>query len=90
MMQRISKHFYLEEVFDDSTPHPRLRWRYRNFFFGDSIDLYQGTHDVSQDVSHNATSSNLDSKKTGFRSERIPVSALSFIFITFFSVLSCI
>ncbi|KAL1808469.1 uncharacterized protein LOC108195344 [Daucus carota subsp. sativus] len=33
MMQRISKHFYPENVFDDSSvDQPKLRWRYRNFF----------------------------------------------------------
>lgn len=31
-MQRISKHFYSEEVYDDSSDRPRLRWRFRNFF----------------------------------------------------------
>lgn len=32
-MQLISKHFYSEEVFDDSTAdRPKIRWRYRNFF----------------------------------------------------------
>lgn len=36
MMQRISKHFYPENVFDDSTvDQPKLRWRYRNFFVED-------------------------------------------------------
>ncbi|XP_022722521.1 uncharacterized protein LOC111279758 isoform X2 [Durio zibethinus] len=52
-MQLISKHFYVEEVFDDSSSSgPRLRWRYRNFF-NDNINQDQGTHDNSQDVSHN-------------------------------------
>lgn len=32
-MRHISKHFYSEEVFDDSTSdQPQLRWRYRNFY----------------------------------------------------------
>ncbi|XP_027165059.1 uncharacterized protein LOC113765171 [Coffea eugenioides] len=32
IMQRISKHFYSEEVYDDSSDRPRLRWRFRNSF----------------------------------------------------------
>ena len=33
IMRLISKHFYSEEVFDDSTAdRPKIRWRYRNFF----------------------------------------------------------
>ncbi|XVF84693.1 hypothetical protein PTKIN_Ptkin17bG0058400 [Pterospermum kingtungense] len=74
MMQLISKHFYLEEVFDDSTSEPMLRWRYQNFFGDYNVNQDLGTPDDSQDVSHNATSSNLDSKKAGLSSERIPVS----------------
>lgn len=32
-MQRISKYFYVEEVFEDShTDRPKLRWRPRNAF----------------------------------------------------------
>ncbi|XVF29213.1 hypothetical protein REPUB_Repub15cG0101300 [Reevesia pubescens] len=77
-MQLISKHFYLEEVFDDSTQKPRLRWRYRNFF-NDNVNQDQGTHTDSQDVSHSASPSdfhnNFDSKKTGLRSEKISVNA---------------
>ncbi|XWS13513.1 hypothetical protein CRYUN_Cryun36dG0043600 [Craigia yunnanensis] len=67
-MQLISKHFYLEEVFDDSTSEPKLRWRYRNFFT-DNINQDQGTHDDSQNVSLNAIPSdihnNVDRKRTG-------------------------
>ncbi|KAI5649173.1 hypothetical protein M9H77_35178 [Catharanthus roseus] len=32
IMQRVSKYFYSEEVYDDASDKPRLRWRYRNFF----------------------------------------------------------
>lgn len=44
-MQLISKKFYCEEVFDDSTSeHPKIRWRYRNYF-SDNIAFGQRTHD---------------------------------------------
>uniref|UniRef100_A0A5B7CCM8 Uncharacterized protein n=1 Tax=Davidia involucrata TaxID=16924 RepID=A0A5B7CCM8_DAVIN len=44
-MQLISKRFYSEKVFDDSSSdQPKLRWRYRNFF-GDSVAYSQRTHD---------------------------------------------
>ncbi|XP_062108324.1 uncharacterized protein LOC133819164 [Humulus lupulus] len=44
-MQLISKHFYSEKVFDDSTVDlPKVRWRFRNFF-SDSGSLGQTTHD---------------------------------------------
>ncbi|XP_022138116.1 uncharacterized protein LOC111009363 isoform X2 [Momordica charantia] len=44
-MQHISKHFYYEKVFDDSTlDRPRIRWRYRNFF-SDDVAHGQRTHD---------------------------------------------
>ncbi|KAE8726470.1 hypothetical protein F3Y22_tig00006753pilonHSYRG00053 [Hibiscus syriacus] len=75
-MRIISKHFYLEEVFDDSASGQRLRWRYRNFF-GDIVDQDQGTHSDSRDVSHNATPNdihnNFDRKKTDLKSEQIHV-----------------
>lgn len=81
-MRLISKHFYLEEVFDDSMPGPNLRWRYRNFF-GDNVDQDQGTHGDSQDVSQKASPSvihdNFDREKTDLKSEQITVSALSFL-----------
>ncbi|XVE81449.1 hypothetical protein DITRI_Ditri15bG0064600 [Diplodiscus trichospermus] len=77
-MQLITKHFYLEEVFDDSMSEPSLRWRYRNFF-GDNINQGQATHDDSWDVSHNATPSdicnNFDRKRNDLRSEQIPVNS---------------
>ncbi|PPD79587.1 hypothetical protein GOBAR_DD23488 [Gossypium barbadense] len=75
-MRLISKHFYLEEVFDDSTSGPNLRWRYRNFF-GDNVDQDQGTHGDFQDVSHKGSPSdihnNFDRKKTDLKSEQVPV-----------------
>ncbi|XP_007034783.2 PREDICTED: uncharacterized protein LOC18603006 isoform X1 [Theobroma cacao] len=77
-MRLISKHFYSEEVFDDLTSEPRLRWRYRNFY-SDNISHDQGTHDHSQNDSHNATPSdfhdNSASKKTDLRSKQIPVNS---------------
>ncbi|KAK8515917.1 hypothetical protein V6N13_093300 [Hibiscus sabdariffa] len=77
-MRTISKHFYLEEVFDDSTLGVRLRWRYRNFF-SDNVDQDQGTLGDSRDVSRNASPSdihnNFDRKKTDLKSEQILVKA---------------
>ncbi|XP_058193349.1 uncharacterized protein LOC131310378 [Rhododendron vialii] len=43
-MQLITKHFYSEKVFDDSSAdQPKIRWRYRNFF-SDNVAFSQGTH----------------------------------------------
>lgn len=58
LMQLISKHFYSERIFDDSTSNtPKLRWRYRNFY---SDNVVHGnrthdhdSHDESQGNSHN-------------------------------------
>lgn len=44
-MQHISKHFYCEKVFDDSTlDRPKIRLRYRNFF-SDDVAHAQRAHD---------------------------------------------
>ncbi|PON80050.1 hypothetical protein PanWU01x14_005000 [Parasponia andersonii] len=49
-MQLISKHFYSEKVFDDSTADlPKIRWRYRNFF---SDDAGQGQRTNESDSHH--------------------------------------
>ncbi|KAK4775702.1 hypothetical protein SAY87_023663 [Trapa incisa] len=46
-LQLMSKHFYLEEVFDDSTSDkPKFQWRYRSFF-GDNITYHQSTPQVA-------------------------------------------
>ncbi|KAI8566268.1 hypothetical protein RHMOL_Rhmol02G0026900 [Rhododendron molle] len=43
-MQLITKHFYSEKVFDDSSAdQPKIRWRYRNFF-SDNVAFSQRTH----------------------------------------------
>lgn len=48
-MQLITKHFYLERVFDDTVmDQPKLRWRYRAFF-GDQISNSQSTSDNNSD-----------------------------------------
>lgn len=58
VMQLISKHFYSERLFDDSTSNtPKFRWRYRNFY-SDNVVHGQTTHDPdsydkSQGDSHN-------------------------------------
>lgn len=43
-MQLITKHFYSEKVFDDSTTNlPKIRWRHRNFF-SDNVAFNQRTY----------------------------------------------
>lgn len=43
-MRLITKHFYSEKVFDDSsTDQPKIRWRYRNFF-SDNVALSRRAH----------------------------------------------
>ncbi|CAL5395447.1 unnamed protein product [Camellia sinensis] len=57
-MQLVSKHFYSEKVFDDSsTDQPKIRWRYRNFF-GDNVANSQRTH------GSDSCSDKTDSEKT--------------------------
>ncbi|KAJ7954869.1 Mitochondrial intermediate peptidase [Quillaja saponaria] len=83
-MQLIAKHFYSEKNYDDSTSdHPKVRWRYRNFF-SDNVahggrtsdnDSYNSSQDDSQNDSHsdatsnsyNHVSSESDSKGTSLR-----------------------
>ncbi|QCD91840.1 uncharacterized protein LOC114171498 isoform X2 [Vigna unguiculata] len=56
VMQLMSKHFYLERIFDDSSNNPKLRWRYRNFF-SEAVHGHrthdQDSYDKSEDHSHN-------------------------------------
>ncbi|KAL0548243.1 hypothetical protein IC582_012691 [Cucumis melo] len=53
-MQYISKHFFYEEVFDDSTSdRPKIRWRYRNFF-SDDVAHSQRTHGNDNNVHENS------------------------------------
>lgn len=58
LMKLISKHFYSERIYDDSTSNtPKLRWRYRNFFSDNAIDGKRtqdhGSYNTSQGDSHN-------------------------------------
>ncbi|KAK6929946.1 hypothetical protein RJ641_004040 [Dillenia turbinata] len=73
-MRLISKHFYTEEVFDDSTlDKPNLRWRQRRFFV-DGITASQNTHenDSHQDADSNQTDFNsLQSNKSSSKSKQI-------------------
>ncbi|KAK7255435.1 hypothetical protein RIF29_28844 [Crotalaria pallida] len=68
----MSKHFYSERVFDDSTSNnPKFRWRYRNFYSdndshdkteGDSPnDSYNNSQGESENVS-NSKRTNIDNK----------------------------
>ncbi|KAI6693255.1 hypothetical protein NL676_020965 [Syzygium grande] len=55
-MRLLARHFYSEQVFDDSTSdQPRLRWRYRNSY-SDGVAYGQQTHET--DV-HSGTSQQL-------------------------------
>ncbi|XP_057958149.1 uncharacterized protein LOC131151012 [Malania oleifera] len=66
IMGLISKHFYSERVFDDSTSdQPKLRWRYRNFF-GDSFSYGERTHD-------SGSPSQPDHIRADLKSKQVPV-----------------
>lgn len=43
VIERLSRHFYSEEVYDDSSAdQPKVRWRFRNYF-GDNVAHSQTT-----------------------------------------------
>ncbi|KAJ7980025.1 Mitochondrial intermediate peptidase [Quillaja saponaria] len=86
-MQLIDKHFYSEKIYDDSTSdHPKIRWRYRNFF-SDNVshggkthdnDSYNSTDGDSQNESYSDATSNhvpsdSDSKKTSFETKHASI-----------------
>ena len=72
-MKHISKLFYSEEVFDDSTSdQPKIRWRHRNFY-SDNVDSGQRTQESdsngdSHGVSH-GVNSNIQSGSRVTRTE---------------------
>ncbi|KAK7366553.1 hypothetical protein VNO80_08546 [Phaseolus coccineus] len=55
VMKLMSKHFYLERIFDDSSNNPKLRWRHRNLFNDKEVHGYRAndhdSYDKSQDQS---------------------------------------
>ncbi|KAL0368107.1 UNVERIFIED_CONTAM: hypothetical protein Scaly_1029600 [Sesamum calycinum] len=68
VMQRLSKHFYSEEVYDDSSiDRPTLRWRFRNFF-GDPV-----TRSESTSYKDETDSQNNDIKKTTTEPKQVNV-----------------
>ncbi|TXG72073.1 hypothetical protein EZV62_000652 [Acer yangbiense] len=73
-MKLISKHFFSEKVYDDSTSdQPKLRWRYKNYF-SDNVTHGQETHESdSQDESH-SDSHNYSSNKTHSDHSNEPIS----------------
>ncbi|KAJ0034958.1 hypothetical protein Pint_24797 [Pistacia integerrima] len=85
-MQLISKHFYSEKVYDDSTSdQPKLRWRYKNYF-NDNVaygqrtqesDSYGDSHTDSHNNSHNEAHSDFQndsgSKKNDLESNKVLV-----------------
>ncbi|KAL0323624.1 UNVERIFIED_CONTAM: hypothetical protein Sangu_1981700 [Sesamum angustifolium] len=65
---RLSKHFYSEEVYDDSSiDRPTLRWRFRNFF-GDPV-----TRSESTSYKDETDSQNNDIKKTTTEPKQVNV-----------------
>ncbi|XP_073135915.1 uncharacterized protein [Henckelia pumila] len=67
VLRRLSKHFYLEEVYEDSSvDKPKTRWQSR-YFFGDSTTHFQNT---SYDETNTDSSKN-DNKKTTVESEEV-------------------
>lgn len=75
-MQLMSKHFYSEKVFDDSTTdQPKLRWRFRNFS-GDNIASHQKTDDgrkTKDGQKTNVSNSHTDSSNTKTNSDIRPI-----------------
>lgn len=81
-MQYISKHFYCEKVYDDSTSDwPKIRWRYRNFF-SDDVAHAQRTRDNDPknnlDGNSHQDSSNHDSSSHSYGEPDDKGSALEF------------
>lgn len=69
VLRRLSKHFYLEEVYEDSSADkPKCRWHSR-YFYGDSASRFQDTsyNDMKTD------SSKKDVEKTNVESEEVYV-----------------
>ncbi|KAJ0092021.1 hypothetical protein Patl1_25351 [Pistacia atlantica] len=77
-MQLISKHFYSEKVYDDSTSdQPKLRWRYKNYF-NDNVaygqrthesDSYGDSHTDSHNNSHNEANSDFQNDSGGKKND---------------------
>ncbi|XP_038708518.1 uncharacterized protein LOC120003567 isoform X2 [Tripterygium wilfordii] len=71
MMQLITRIFYTEKVFDDSTSdQPRLRWRYRNFF-SDDVAFHQSSHDDSDSHDSSRNNAQRDFDSTSNNNSRI-------------------
>ncbi|KAK4266329.1 hypothetical protein QN277_027270 [Acacia crassicarpa] len=65
-MQLISKYFYTERVYDDSTSHyPKLRWRYRNSY---SDDLVNGQRKLDHDFSDSSFGDSYDDSQNSSQS----------------------
>ncbi|WVZ09452.1 hypothetical protein V8G54_013982 [Vigna mungo] len=69
VMQLLSKHFYLERIFDDSSNNPKLIWRDRNFF-GEAFHGHR-THDLVSYYKSKDHSRNDSNDKSQGRSENI-------------------
>ncbi|XP_020230153.1 uncharacterized protein LOC109810949 [Cajanus cajan] len=71
-MWLMSKHLYLERVFDDSTSNsPKLRWRYRNFFSDNAVHDHHWLHD-HESYENSQDHSQIDSNdKSKGRSENV-------------------
>lgn len=79
-MRLLSKHFYSEEVFDDTTPdRSKLKWRYRSFY-SDGVHG-RNTHE-SDSPSYSKSDSPSDyhadyDKYSPTKFKQVPVSTLS-------------
>ncbi|KAK7308045.1 hypothetical protein VNO77_41636 [Canavalia gladiata] len=66
VMQLISKHFYSERIFDDSTSNnPKLRWRYRNFFSDNAVHSHRNHDHESYDKSQGDSLNDSNDKSQG-------------------------
>ncbi|KAK7401615.1 hypothetical protein VNO78_13231 [Psophocarpus tetragonolobus] len=90
LMQLVSKHFYSERIFDDSTSNnPKFGFRYRNFSSEIPVHGHEGHDDESYDKSedHSHYNSNVKSqgrsesvaysKRTNFETKRTFINAAS-------------
>lgn len=91
-MQLISKYFYIENAYDDSTSdHPKLRWRYRNSYSENDVNGQRthnydfsdsslgDSHDYSNNIAQDDSKEASDSQRTELDTKRILVSILKLL-----------
>lgn len=63
--QRLSKYFYTEEVYDDSSvDRPKLQWRFRNFFGDPNVDSQSTAYSEETDSLKNVVEKTTTATKT--------------------------